>query len=780
VRDSSATANAVVVDQFRNAYVCGTLRDSLGFDDFLVAKLTPLAGDTAWVRRYDGTGNNRDFATALAVDAVGNVYVTGSSQSAGNGMDYLTLKFSNTGVQRWAMRYDGTDHTFDSSAAIVLDPAGNVYVTGQSYSNHEEDIVTIKYDTAGAQKWLDRYDAPPHNADIGRAICWVPSGYVGVTGSTEGSQNIDLVTIQHDTANGDRRWLAKYNSPYNDDEEGVAVYMPNADAFYVTGYSYGDSSWDYVTMRYIAHDVGVATIDAPTGTQPPQPIVPSVDITNFGIMTETVAVHLWISKLGNPPSYYDVQTFYGIAAGATETVDWFRYFTGDMGTYTVKCSVALLSDMNPANNRRDTIFTFVWTTPPSWALLTNVPPGPKGKGVKDGGAMCYGSYPGTEGYVYMLKGNNTTEFYRYNCSGDTFDYRDNHESIPYTPYTKKRVKKGGALCYDRYDTLVFALKGNNTTEFWKFNVISRIWSWVRDVPLGYSFRKVKGGGGLAFWHQGTGLDWVYAMKGNKTWELWRYHAEADTWQGRNMMPTGMSGKGFGDGSCMVNAGGTFYILKGTYNELYAYYPNGDSYQTKKPLPMVGASGKKKKAKDGTAMCYRSAGGVRTIYLLKGYTDEFWAYYPAADTWIQQISIPASASAVVKSGGALCYGNGYVWALKGNKTFDLWQYDPGADFFGATLAECGAGNAECGVSDARCSEVEIVPNPMHSVAQLSLPVAFGPARLTVHDATGRLVRVQSVRNGQRLLTFDRAGLAPGIYLLRWESNGACVRRKLVIQ
>jgi hypothetical protein len=779
VGDSSASASAVVVDAARNAYVCGTVRDNHSQTDFLVAKLLPLNGDTAWVRTYDGTGNDADYATALAVDGTGNVHVTGSSRSGANGYDYLTLKYNSSGMVQWERRYDGADHTFDSSAAVVLDPAGNVYVTGQSYgsSSNNEDIVTVKYDAAGTQKWANRYNSSPNRPDIARALCWVPGGYVTATGSSENSQNIDIITIQYDTSTGTRLWTNRYNSPFDDDEEGVAVYMPDANSFCVTGYSFGDSLWDYVTLRYIAHDLGVTDMNAPVGSLPPQPVVPSVDVTNFGIVTETAAVHLWIAKTGNPASYYDVQTLAGIAAGATETVDWFRYFTGDMGSYTVKCSVALASDMNPGNNRRDTTFTFVWTTPPSWALISYVPPGPRSKGVKDGGSMCFGSYPGTAGYLYMLKGNNTPEFYRFNCSGDTFEYRGLQETIPYNPYARKKPKKGAALCYDRYDTLVYAVKGNNTTEFWKFNVPARIWSWVRDVPLGYGGKKVKGGASLALWHEATGTDWVYCMKGSKTWELWRYHAQADTWQSRNMMPTGLSGKGFGDGSCMVNAGGTFYILKGSYNELYAYYPNGDSYQLRKPLPMYGSSGKKKKAKDGTAMCYRSAGGVRTIYLVKGGTDEFWTYYPAADTWIQQISIPASGSAVVKSGGALAYGDGTVWALKGNKTWDLWGYDPGADFVGnaplpQALTDRLAGRSRPGLT--------VIPNPLRAVALVGLPAGADAGQLTLHDAAGRLVRTHAVPTGTQHVALERRGLPAGIYILRWQSGTDRAEQKLIVQ
>jgi hypothetical protein len=48
---------------------------------------------------------------------------------------------------QWVQRYNGTGNEFDGADRIVLDTAGNVYVTGRSRGSggSDDDCVTIKY-----------------------------------------------------------------------------------------------------------------------------------------------------------------------------------------------------------------------------------------------------------------------------------------------------------------------------------------------------------------------------------------------------------------------------------------------------------------------------------------------------------------------------------------------------------------------------------------------------------------------------------------------------------
>ncbi len=79
----------------------------------------------------------------------------------GTGYDYATLKYDSDGNVIWGRLYDGPAHTDDYDYAIALDAAGNVYVTGGSHGiGTHRDYATIKYGPDGTQLWEKRYDGP--------------------------------------------------------------------------------------------------------------------------------------------------------------------------------------------------------------------------------------------------------------------------------------------------------------------------------------------------------------------------------------------------------------------------------------------------------------------------------------------------------------------------------------------------------------------------------------------------------------------------------------------
>ena len=90
------------------------------------------------------------------MDSQDNVLLAGSvfdPQTADR--DYYAAKFSPGGQQLWAHRFNGTGDRHDVVAGAALDHAGDLYVTGTSWSNYlslrgtADDIVTLKFSGQG-------------------------------------------------------------------------------------------------------------------------------------------------------------------------------------------------------------------------------------------------------------------------------------------------------------------------------------------------------------------------------------------------------------------------------------------------------------------------------------------------------------------------------------------------------------------------------------------------------------------------------------------------------
>lgn len=215
--------------------------------DFTTIKYD-ASGAQLWLRSYNGPGNAADNVVAMALDPSGNICVTGMSPGVGTGFDYATIKYDASGAQQWVRRFNGPANDYDYVAAMAINAAGDVYVTGNSFG----DYGTVKYDPTGTEQWARMYDGPAGAADQGSAIAVDAAGQVYVTGTSfgNGTTLYDYATLSYD-ASGSERWVERYNGPGNfyDQPHGMAI--DGSGNVYVTGQSGGSGSGlDYATIRY--------------------------------------------------------------------------------------------------------------------------------------------------------------------------------------------------------------------------------------------------------------------------------------------------------------------------------------------------------------------------------------------------------------------------------------------------------------------------------------------------------------------------------------------------
>lgn len=241
-------ARSIAVDAEGNSYVTGVSAGIGSGNDYATLKYN-TRGEQQWVNRYDGPGNREDEARAIAIDAEGNVYVTGASlnyNGSGTGSDYATLKYTATGRQEWVARYHGGGS--EQPQAIVTDAEGNVYVTGISSG----DYGTVKYNSSGEQQWAARYNGFDNLFDIATSLAVDPEGNVYVTGSVNNASGKagDYATVKYN-ASGKQQWAAEYSGPANYTHQFPSLVVDPEGNVYVSGASGGiGSRYDFATLKY--------------------------------------------------------------------------------------------------------------------------------------------------------------------------------------------------------------------------------------------------------------------------------------------------------------------------------------------------------------------------------------------------------------------------------------------------------------------------------------------------------------------------------------------------
>ncbi len=261
----------VAVDAQGNTYVAATSGSANGGDtDITLIKYSP-AGEQLWSASYVGEGNYKDWASDVKTDAAGNVYVVGTSWAAafpGSEYDIVTLKYNASGQRQWARVYNGPTGHWDRAYALAIDAAGNAVVAGSSQGSVSgplfDEFITVKYDPAGTQLWANRYSTQQIGDDAySLAVDAANNVYVSGTGyaKTNNQTSRDIVTVKYDPA-GARQWASRFtgvpgspgpiplpNNPVSNEAGGVGI-DPSGNVYVFGANNAGTSQTDYLLLKY--------------------------------------------------------------------------------------------------------------------------------------------------------------------------------------------------------------------------------------------------------------------------------------------------------------------------------------------------------------------------------------------------------------------------------------------------------------------------------------------------------------------------------------------------
>jgi hypothetical protein len=186
-----------------------------------------------WATYYGGT--SADGGLASTVDAAGNVYLAGRSEStnniaagghqnanAGGNNDAILVKFNSSGVRQWATYYGSSGD--DAAYACTAEANGNIYLTGSTNSNTNiafggyqntyggngnSDAFLVKFNSSGVRQWATYYGGTGNEA--GNSCPVDASGNVYLTSSTS-STGMAFNGYQNTSSGGNDALLVKFSS----------------------------------------------------------------------------------------------------------------------------------------------------------------------------------------------------------------------------------------------------------------------------------------------------------------------------------------------------------------------------------------------------------------------------------------------------------------------------------------------------------------------------------------------------------------------------------------
>ena len=150
---SAAWASALAVDARGNAFVTGQEHvPGKTYARICLLKLANRTGRVQWVRRYHAPGSpSSDFPRCIALGANGAVYLTGSIMTSGGGWDGLLIKYADKGsraTRTWLRTYRyakaPADDNADQGYRVVIDGRGRVYWGGTSADQTGRTVTFVR------------------------------------------------------------------------------------------------------------------------------------------------------------------------------------------------------------------------------------------------------------------------------------------------------------------------------------------------------------------------------------------------------------------------------------------------------------------------------------------------------------------------------------------------------------------------------------------------------------------------------------------------------------
>lgn len=155
-----------------------------GIDDNYIIKVNST-GDIQWTRLFGGS--NQDRIRSAITDSIGNIVITGFTNSFGaGGKDVFVTKMTQAGTFKWSYLYGKS--TVDKAQDVVIRPGGDIVIAGDTkmplnITPPNSNAFLMKLDSLGNKKWMRVYE-DSMETDIWTLIKTSDNGYLFATDET--------------------------------------------------------------------------------------------------------------------------------------------------------------------------------------------------------------------------------------------------------------------------------------------------------------------------------------------------------------------------------------------------------------------------------------------------------------------------------------------------------------------------------------------------------------------------------------------------------------------
>jgi len=245
-------ASGIALDSLGNIYITGHANYSfIGNYDIILAKFDS-SGQIQWNRTFGGDGY--DIGYDVALDSKDNIYLAGtidlSEDPWDSKTDLILIKYNSYGEYQWNKTWGGEGE--DTYLGMTLDSEDNIYITGY-VSNISDwdypDLVLIKYDNLGNHLWNRTWGGP--GGDYGADIVLDSLSNIYLTGkSFDESSGPNICLLKYNNL-GELQWNKTWNNSIQY-EYGTGIALDSSENIYITGITLGElyPDYDMVFLKY--------------------------------------------------------------------------------------------------------------------------------------------------------------------------------------------------------------------------------------------------------------------------------------------------------------------------------------------------------------------------------------------------------------------------------------------------------------------------------------------------------------------------------------------------